>query len=373
MTLWAVYDPFAKLDRIPQHSSLFCRAEVCYPFGRKHGRDLVVNRRDFITLLGCAAAPSAAWPRAAWAQQSDRIRRVGLLMGIAESDPEGQARITAFRSGLGQLGWQEGNRLAIDARWAGGDASRTRAYAAELVSLSPDAILATNTPTVRVLQEATQTIPIVFVSVSDPVSDGFVKNLSSPGANITGFSTYDSNMAGKWLQLLKDVAPQVERVAIMFNPDTAPISIYLPSLEAAAPTFAVKLIHSPVRDSAQIENAIASLGRERGDALITLPDSFTIVRRSTIIRMAEQHRIPAIYSLLPFAKSGGLMSYGTDTIDQYRQAASYIDRILKGAKPANLPIQQPTKFKLVINLKTAKALGLTIPPSLLAIADEVIE
>jgi putative ABC transport system substrate-binding protein len=330
----------------------------------------MTTRREFITLLSGAAV---AWPLAARGEQSDRIRRVGLLMGIAESDPEGQARVAAFRSGLGQLGWQEGNSLAIDARWAGGDASRTRAYAAELVSLSPDVILATNTPTVRALHEATQTIPIVFVSVSDPVSDGFVKNLSSPRTNITGFSTYDSNMAGKWLQLLKEVAPQSERVAIIFNPDTAPVSIYLPSLEAAAPTFAVKLIHSPVRDAAQIENAIASLGRQRRDALVTLPDSFTKVRRSTIIQMAERHRIPAIYSLLPFAKSGGLMSYGTDTIDQYRQAASYIDRILKGAKPADLPVQQPTKFELVINLKTAKALGLTIPPSVLAIADEVIE
>jgi putative tryptophan/tyrosine transport system substrate-binding protein len=328
-----------------------------------------VRRREFITMLGGAAA---AWPLAAGAQQPS-VRRIGVLMGIGQSDPEGQARVMALGRGLEQLDLKDGQNVHIEYRWGAGDGNKIRSYAAELVTLAPDVILATNTPTVRALQQLTRTIPIVFVSVSDPVSDGFVTSLSKPGGNITGFSTYEPSMGGKWVQFLKLVAPNVVRIAVIFNPETAAHSLYLPSLESVAPSFGVKIVSAPVRDPSEIDALFSSLGRERGGGLVTIPDSFTIVHRTMITRLAEHHRLPAIYPLLPFARSGGLLTYGTDTVGQYRQVASYIDRILKGERPADLPVVQPTKLALVINLKTAKAIGISVPDTLLALADEVIE
>jgi putative tryptophan/tyrosine transport system substrate-binding protein len=329
-----------------------------------------VKRREFITLLGGAAA---TWPLAARAQQPNPVRRIGVLMGIGQSDSEGRARVGALRQGLEQLDLKDGQNLHFEYRWGAGDGNKIRSYAAELVALAPDVILATNTPTVRALQQLTRTISIVFVSVSDPVSDGFVTSLSKPGGNITGFSTYEPSMGGKWLQFLKAVAPDVVRVAAIFNPETAAHSLYLPSLESVAPSLGVKIVSAPVRDPNGIQALFSSLVRERGDGLVTIPDSFTVVHRAKITQLAEQHRLPAIYALLPFAQSGGLLTYGTDTISQYRQAASYIDRILKGERPSDLPVVQPTKLSLVINLKTAKAIGIAVPDSLLALADEVIE
>jgi putative tryptophan/tyrosine transport system substrate-binding protein len=328
-----------------------------------------MKRRAFIALVGCAAA----WPLAAHAQQADRVRRIGVLMGIAQSDPEGQARVMALRQGLEQLDLKDGQNVHIEYRWGAGDGNKIRSYAAELVTLAPDVILATNTPTVRALQQLTRTISIVFVSVSDPVSDGFVTSISKPGGNITGFSTYEPSMGGKWVQFLKLVAPDVVRIAVIFNPETAAHSLYLPSLESVAPSFGVKIVSAPVRDPSEIEALFSSLGRERGGGLVTIPDSFTVVHRAMITQLAERHRLPAIYPLLPFARSGGLLTYGTDTVGQYRQVASYIDRILKGERPTDLPVVQPTKLTLVINLKTAKAIGISVPDTLLALADEVIE
>ena len=326
-----------------------------------------MRRREFITLLGGAVA----WPIAARAQQPS-VRRIGVLMGIGQSDPEGQTRVMALGRGLEQLDLKDGQNVHIEYRWGAGDGNKIRSYAADLVTLAPDVILATNTPTVRALQQLTRTIPIVFVSVSDPVSDGFVTSLSKPGGNITGFSTYEPSMGGKWVQFLKLVAPNVVRIAVIFNPETAAHSLYLPSLESVAPSFGVKIVSAPVRDPSEIDALFSSLGRERGGGLVTIPDSFTIVHRTMITRLAEHHRLPAIYPLLPFARSGGLLTYGTDTVGQYGQVASYIDRILKGERPADLPVVQPTKLALVINLKTAKAIGISVPDTLLALADEVI-
>jgi ABC-type uncharacterized transport system substrate-binding protein len=327
-----------------------------------------LRRRDLISLLG---GTLAAWPLAAQGQQS--VRRICVLMGIGQNDSEGQARVVALRQGLEQLDLKEGQNLHVEYRWGEGDGNKIRSYAAELVALNPDMILATNTPTVRALQQLTRTIPIVFVSVSDPVSDGFVASLSKPGSNITGFSTYEPSMGGKWLQFLKAVAPDVVRIAAIFNPETAAHSLYLPSLESVAPSLGVQIVSAPVRDPNGIQTLFSSLVRERGDGLVTIPDSFTVVHRAMITQLAELHRLPAIYALLPFAQSGGLLTYGTDTVSQYRQAASYIDRILKGERPSDLPVVQPTKLTLVINLKTAKAIGITVPDSLLVLADEVIE
>ena len=328
-----------------------------------------MERREFIALVGGAAA----WPLAARAQQAKPLRRIGVLMGIAQSDSEGQARVLALRQGLDQLDLKEGQNINIEYRWGAGDGNKIRSYAAELVALAPEVILATNTPTVRALQQLTRTIPIVFVSVSDPVSDGFVASLSKPGGNVTGFSTYEPSMGGKWLQFLKAVAPDVVRIAVIFNPETAAHSLYLPSLESVAPSLGVKIVSAPVRDPNGIQALFSSLVRERGDGLVAIPDSFTVVHRATIIQLAQQHRLPVIYALLPFEQSGGLLTYGTDTVSQYRQAASYIDRILKGERPSDLPVVRPTKLTLVINLKTAKAIGITVPDSLLALADELIE
>ena len=328
-----------------------------------------MKRREFITLMGGAAA----WPVAVRAQPPNPVRRIGVLMGIGQSDSEGQTRVVALRQGLEQLDLKDGQNLHFEYRWGAGDVNKIRSYAGELVALAPDVILATNTPTVRALQQLTRTIPIVFVSVSDPVSDGFVTSLSKPGGNITGFSTYEPSMGGKWLQFLKAVAPDVVQIAVIFNPETAAHSLYLPSLESVAPSLGVTIVSAPVRDPNDIRALFSSLVRERGDGLVTIPNSFTVVHRRMLTQLAEQHRLPAIYALLPFAQSGGLLTYGTDTVSQYRQAASYIDRILKGERPSDLPVVQPTKLTLVINLKTAKSIDIAVPNSLLALADEVIE
>ena len=328
-----------------------------------------MRRREFIAGLGSAAA----WPLAARAQQPDRMRRIGVLGGYAANDPEIAPRVAALQQGLEGLGWSVGRNVQIEYRWAGGDTDRIRAYATELVTQSSDLILTSTTPTLRALQQATRTIPIVFVAISDPVGDGFVASLAHPGGNITGFSSHDPAMAGKWLELLKECAPGIVRVAIIFNPDTAPHSVYLPLINAAAPVFSVKLIEAAVRNATEIETVIADLGGQPGGGLIVMPDASNAVHRQLILALAAQHRVPAIFYRRYFATSGGLMSFGADDVDQHRRAATYMDRILKGAKPADLPVQQPTKFELVINLKTAKSLGLEVPHSLLARADEVIE
>ena len=328
-----------------------------------------MRRREFITLLGGAAA----WPLAARAQQPERVRRVGLLMGVAD-DRDGQARVTAFKQGLQELGWTDGRNIQIETRFGGADAARIRAYAAELVALAPDVIVGQTTPVIRVLRQATSSIPLIMAAVNDPVDQGFVSSLAHPGGNITGFTFIDFEMVGKWLEMLKEAAPGVSRAVLMFNPDTSPhYYVYLRSFEAVPRSIAVEVRAAPVRDAAEAEEAIAKLGREPGGGLIVPPDAFTIVHDQLLERLAQQHRVPAIHSYRTTVAQGGLMSYGPDPFDNFRRSASYVDRIFKGAKPADLPVQQPTKFELTINLKTAKALGIEIPPSLLARADEVIE
>jgi putative ABC transport system substrate-binding protein len=311
-----------------------------------------MRRREFITLLGGAAV---GWSLSARAQ-TDQMRRIGALMAYAASDPEGQSRGAAFEQGLKGLGWADGHNLRIEYRWPGDDVDRIRTFAKELVGMAPDAILGGATPAVTALQRATRTIPIVFAGVTDPVGQGIVESLAHPGGNLTGFTNFEFSLGGKWLELLKEIAPHVRRVALMFNPETAPAaSLYLRSVEAVAPSFAVELTGTPVHDEAEMERAMASLAREPLGGLIVLPDIFTISHRKLTIALAARHRLPAIYSLSYFARDGGLVSYGIDTVDQYRGAALYVDRILKGAKPADLPVQAPNKFELVINLKLARA------------------
>jgi putative ABC transport system substrate-binding protein len=328
-----------------------------------------VKRREFITLLGGAAA----WPVAARAQQAERVRRIGLLMGTAD-DREGQARVTALKQRLQELGWTDGRNIQVETRFGGADAGRIRAHAAELVALAPDVIVANSTPVIRAVRQATSSIPIIMAAVNDPVEQGFVSSLAHPGGNITGFALINFQMVGKWLEMLKEAAPGVARAALMFNPDTSPYYyLYLRSFEAEPRSVAVEVTAAPVSHTADIEEAIGKLGREPGGGLIIPPDAFTIVHQHLFIRLAQQHRVPALYYLRTSVAQGALMSYGPDPIDLFRRSASYADRILKGAKPADLPVQQPTKFELAINLKTAKALGLQIPDKLLALADEVIE
>jgi putative ABC transport system substrate-binding protein len=331
-----------------------------------------MRRREFITVVGGAAV---SWPLAARAQQPDRMRRIGVLMAFAENDPDAMAQLSGFLQRLAQLGWTDGRNVRMDLRWAVGSVDRTRMFAKELVDLQPDVILAHATPATAALQRETRTIPIVFAVVSDPVGVGFVASLQRPGGNLTGFIHMEASLGGKWLELLTEIAPGVKRATIMFNPDTAPYarSYYLPSFEVAARSLKVAPIVAPVHSEAEIETVITSLGREPGGGLVVLPDTFSQVHRAAIILLAARNNVPAAYYDNSFAVDGGLFSYGPDQADIFRRAAPYVDRILKGEKPADLPVQAPTKYILVINLKTAKALGLDVPVQLRQLADDVIE
>ena len=329
-----------------------------------------MRRREFITLLGGGAA---AWPLAAGAQQLRPMRRIAVLLNLSQSDPDAQRRLAAFRDTLVKLGWTEGRNATIDVRLSD-DAASVQSAVSELVGLRPDVILATATNVLTEFRRTTHDIPIVFVLVSDPVGQGFVDSLAHPGGRITGFTSFEFSMAGKWLETLKEATPQLTRAMLIFNPETAPYGEkYVPPLQSAAQSMAVEGLAFRVHNLSEIENALTDLGRTPGGGLIVLPDAFTVANRTSLISLAAVARLPAIYSFRVFAIDGGLISYGIDSIDLYRRAASYVDRILKGAKPAELPVQQPTKYELVINLKTAKTLGLTVPPTLLARADEVIE
>ena len=332
-----------------------------------------MRRRAFITLLGGAAA-SVTLPRAARAQQAGRMRRLGALLALREDDAQGRTRVAALLQALANLGWTEGRNLKIEWRWTGGDIARVREYAAELVRLAPEVIFAQSTPNVAALKLATTSIPVVFAVVNDPVAQGFIASMAHPGGNITGFSFLEYSMVGKSLEMLKQIAPGIVRVAVMFNPDTYPYyEIHLRSFATIAAALSLELTGLPIRGPAEIDEAVARLGRQPGSALLVTPDPFTIVHRGAIIRAAGRHRVPATYSYRQQVQEGALMSYGADTIDIFRRSASYVDRILKGANPADLPAQAPVKFEMAINLKTAKALGLDAPPTLLALADEVIE
>jgi putative tryptophan/tyrosine transport system substrate-binding protein len=332
-----------------------------------------VRRREFITLIGGVAV---AGPLAARAQQPKRVRRVGLLMstGNPEDDTESRARIAALRQGLEKLGWTEGHNIQLDYRWARGDPDQFQMLAKELVALQPDVIIAVTTTACIVLKRETTTVPVVFVNVVDPIGSGFVASLARPGGNFTGFIHFEPSMAGKWLEMLKEVAPSVVRVAILYSPKTlSSYGLYVRAVEAAAPSFAITAVTTPANDAAEIERAIDTFAREPNGGLIVLPDATPVVNRGLIVAFAARDRLPAVYPFGFFARDGGLMSYGPDADDRFRQSASYIDRILKGAKPAELPVQLPTKFEMVVNLKTAKAIGLDVPLHLQQLADEVIE
>ena len=328
-----------------------------------------MKRREFIALVGGAMA----LPLTARAQV-DRMRRIGVLMGYAESDREGQANVAAFLGGLLKLGWTEGRNIRIDTRWAAADANLAEQFAKELVTLQPDLILTQNTPTTAAILQQTHTIPIIFANVSDPIGSNFVASFSRPGGNVTGYTDIEATIAGKWLEVLKALAPRTTRVAFLFNPETAPFADYfLSHFKAVAGFFAVEAITAPVRDTSELESVVAMLARDPDSGLIVMPEAFMNVHRAEVISLAARYRLPAVYPRRFFAELGGLLSYGNDQSDNFRRTATYADRILKGSSPAELPIEQPTKFELVINLKTAKALGLQVPPTLLAIADEVIE
>jgi len=327
------------------------------------------RRREFITLLGGAAA----WPLAASAQQGDRVRRIGVLMSGDENDLVYKTRLSAFTQALAGLGWTDGRNVRMDLRWAGGDSNRMRTLAQDLVGLQPDIILTSSTPTAVALQRETRTIPIVFTGVTDPVASGLVERLDRPSGNATGFGAFEASLGGKWLELLSEIAPGLKRAAIMFNPETATASTHMPSLETAARSLKVAPIITPVHSDAEIETAIIALGREPGGGLVVMPDIFMLVHRAPIISAAARNNVTAVYALSETARDGGLLSYGVDFVDTFRRASSYVDRILRGAKPAELPVQLPTKFEMVVNLKTAKALGLAVPQSILLRADEVIE
>jgi putative ABC transport system substrate-binding protein len=331
-----------------------------------------MRRREFITLIGGAAA---AWSLTAGAQQADRVRRIGLLMSSVETDPIGQERVEAFRSGLRELGWVEGRNLEILLRWSGVDVARIQEYTAELVHLAPDLIVANATPGIAALKRATQSIPLVFVVVNDPLAQGIVSSVARPEGNITGFSFLDySVVEKKSLELLKEVAPDIARVGVMFNPETYPYyNVFLRSFEASARRLSVEVTGTPIRAVTELEDLVAKIARQPGSGLILPPDPFTTVRRGPIIKSIEYHRIPAIYFFRQFVREGALMSYGADTADIFRRSANYVDRILKGTRPGDLPVQAPTKFELAINIKTAKAIGLIVPNTLLVTADEVIE
>jgi putative ABC transport system substrate-binding protein len=327
-----------------------------------------MRRREFITLLGGAAA---AWPLVAQAQQADRMRRIGILTALDESDKEAQSWVAAFREELRKLGWTEGRNIEIEIRWARADVESMRRFA-ELVALQPDFILTSSTPATAAMLQQTRTIPIIFVLVADPVGSGFVASLPRPGGNATGFTPIEGSLGGKWVELLKEIAPQIARVTLMFNPPTATfVEGYLNPFKAAAASLGVGAIVAPVHDMPEVEFLVSA--SEPNSGVVVIPDAFTISHRAEIILLAARYRIPAVYWSRSFAELGGLISYGPDLVDEYRRAASYADRILKGAKPSELPVQAPVKFELVINLQTAKALGLDVPLHLQQLADEVIE
>jgi putative tryptophan/tyrosine transport system substrate-binding protein len=327
-----------------------------------------IERRKFLATLGSAAA----WPLAARAQ--DQMRRIGVLLTLAESDLEMKALLTAFQERLQQLGWAAGRNVWIDYRLASGDEERLKTYAAELLRMAPDVLFCQGVPELLALHQQTRTLPIVFVQVSDPVSLGFVANLARPGGNVTGFIFTEPTMAGKWLELLKQIAPGIARVAMLFNPVSAPYAEYwLSPFKAAAASFAVEAVATPVHDSSELASVVAAQAREPNGGLIVMPDSFTDAHRVEITSLAARYRLPAIYPFRFFAEAGGLLSYGVDRADNFRRAAAYVDRILKGEKPGELPVQAPTKYETVVNLKAARALGLQIPDKVLALADEVIE
>jgi putative ABC transport system substrate-binding protein len=328
------------------------------------------SRRDFITLLGGAVA---AWPLAARAQQPERMRRVGVLMNLTADDPEASARVTAFAQGLQQLGWTAGHNVRIDYRWGAVDADRSRSYAAELVALAPDVILASGIPVVTALLQATRTVPIVFAQIVDPVGSGLVASLARPGGNATGFTVFEYGMSGKWVELLKEIAPGVKRVAVLRDAGSSSGSGQLGAIQSAASSFGMELSLVGMSDAGEIEHAVTAFARAANGGVIVTGSTPAIVHRELITTLAARHRLPAVYAYRYFVTVGGLISYGPDSIDPFRRAAGYVDRVLKGEKPADLPVQAPTKYELVINLKTARALGLEVPPTLLARADEVIE
>jgi putative ABC transport system substrate-binding protein len=329
-----------------------------------------MKRREFISLLGGAAA---AWPLAVRAQQGERVRRIGVLMNLAADDPEAPARLAAFAQGLGEFGWNVGRNVRIDYRWGAGDAERIGKEAAELVALAPDVILSSGSPSVAALQRATGSVPIVFVQVVDPVGSGFVESLARPGGNITGFSVFEYGISGKWLELLKEIAPRVTQVAVLRDLALASGSGQLGAIQSVAPSLGVELRPIGVGDAGAIERAVAAFARSANGGVIVTGSTLTTVHRELIVTLAARHRLPAVYPFRFFVAAGGLISYGPNSVDPYRRSARYVDRILKGEKPADLPVQAPTKYELVINLKAAKVLGLTVPETLLARADEVIE
>jgi putative ABC transport system substrate-binding protein len=328
-----------------------------------------MQRRDFLTLLGGAAA---AWPLAASAQQTERVRRIGVLSALAEDDPESVTRRATFEQTLKALGWTNGSNLRVDYRWSGNDADRIRKLVAELIALAPDLIVTSGNIVLAPMMQATRTIPIVFVQTVDPVGSGFVKSLARPGGNITGFTQFEYSLAAKWVELLKQIAPHVTRAAVIRDPTRGPGIGQFAVVQAIAPSLGMELSPINALDVSEMESAIAEFARSPNGGLIVTVGG-TAFHRDLIIALAAKHQLPAVYPYHYFASGGGLISYGPDTIEQYRRAAAYVDRILKGEKPADLPVQAPTKYELVINLKTAKALGLTVPPTLLARADQVIE
>jgi putative ABC transport system substrate-binding protein len=329
-----------------------------------------MTRREFITLLGGVAA----WPLAARAQQGDRVRRIGVLMGaFDENDPAAKAYVSVFTQALADLGWTDGRNVRMDLRWGSSDISRIRALSQELVGLQPDILLTSGTPATTALQRVTRTIPIVFATAVDPVATGIVPRLDRPGGNVTGFANWEPSLAGKWLELLSEITPGIKRAAIMFNPDAVAASAYMPSLETAARSLKIEPTIAPVHGDVEIETAVVTLGREPGGGLVIIPDNFTFAHRAPIISAAARNNVAAVYAVSEAARDGGLLSYGNDRVGSWRRVATYVDRILRGAKPGDLPVQFPTKFEMAVNLKTAKALGLTVPQSILLRADEVIE
>jgi putative ABC transport system substrate-binding protein len=329
----------------------------------------MIRRREFIGVLG----GTVAWPLTARAQQSDRVRRIGVLMGGDENDPVWKPRLSAFTQALVDLGWTDGRNVRMDLRWGRADINRIPALAQELVGLQPDIILTSGEAATDAIQRETRTIPIVFANLADPVANGIVARLDRPSGNVTGFAVEEASVEGKLLELLSEIAPGLKRAAIMFNPDFPPASVAMPSLETAARSLKVELIVAPVHSDAEIETAIIALGREPGGGLVVTGDAFTNVHRAPILSAAARNNVPAVYGGSRFARDGGLLSYAADSVDTYRRAATYVDRILRGARPGDLPVQFPTKFEMVINLKTAKALGLEVPASMQQVADEVIE